>query len=153
MKTFVWTLALAAVVLATPVTAATPTPNASAIKTLNTRMHVMLQDIAHHNEQTEVTLQPDTSGLRTIVRVTVHPSMQGALRADLTKSVNEYIDIHQGDCRTAASANAANSYALNPIRNGVSETELDVPLSTLMGRGNVVTTHYANGGVINCGRL
>lgn len=133
--------------------AQTPVPYTSAVKALNRRMHVMLQDVAHHNEQTEVTLVPSKNGLRTIVRVTVHPYMNSQLRADLTKSVNEYINIHYGDCRTASNANAANGYALNPIRNGTSETELDVPIATLVGHGNVVTTSYPNGSVINCGRL
>jgi len=128
-------------------------PYASSVKALNARMHVMLEDVAHHNERTEVTLTPDKSGLRTIVRVTVHPYMRSELRNDLTKSVNEYIDIHQGDCRTNTSAYGTNAYELNPIKNGVSETNLDVPISTLLGHGNVVTTHYGNGAVINCGRL
>ncbi|MGA3038397.1 MAG: hypothetical protein ABSE64_13045 [Vulcanimicrobiaceae bacterium] len=132
---------------------ATPAPYSSSIKALNARMHVMLHDVAHRNEQTEVTLTPDASGLRTIVRVRVHPYMRAQLRNDLTKSVNEYIDIHQGDCRTNTSRYGTNAYALNPINNGVSETTLDVPISTLTGNGNVVTTHYGNGAVINCGRL
>lgn len=132
---------------------ATPAPYASSVKVLNARMHVMLRGVAHQNEQTEVTLRPDKSGLRTIVRVTVHPYMRAQLRSDLSKSVNEYIDIHQGDCRTNTAAYGTNAYALNPIRNGVSQTELDVPLSTLVGHGNVVTTHYGNGAVIDCGRL
>jgi hypothetical protein len=132
---------------------ATPAPYASSIKALNARMHVMLQDVAHRNEQAEVTVQPDRSGLHTIVRVTVHPSMRAQLRNDLTKGVNEYIDIHQGDCRTNTTAYGTNAYALNPIKNGVSQTELDVPISTFTGHGNVVTTHYGDGTVINCGRL
>lgn len=132
---------------------ATPAPYSSSIKALNARMHVMLQDVAHRNEQTEVTLTPDATGLRTIVRVRVHPYMRSQLRSDLTKSVNEYIDIHQGDCRTNTSMYGTNAYALSPINNGVSQTELDVPISTLTGNGNVVTTHYGNGAVINCGRL
>jgi len=132
---------------------ATPAPYASSVNALNARMHVMLRDVAHHNEETEVTLRPDASGLRTIVRVTVHPYMRSQLRNDLTKSVNEYIDIHQGDCRTNTSMYGTDSYSLNPIKNGVSETNLDVPISTLLGHGNVVTTHYGNGAVINCGRL
>jgi hypothetical protein len=132
---------------------ATPAPYSSSVNALNARMHVMLQDVAHRNEQTEVTLQPDKSGLRTIVRVTVHPYMRAQLRNDLTKSVNEYIDIHYGDCRTNTSTYGTNAYTLNPIKNGVSETTLDVPMSTLAGQGNVVTTHYGNGAVINCGRL
>jgi hypothetical protein len=132
---------------------ATPAPYSSSIKALNARMHVMLQDVAHHNEQTEVTLTPDATGLRTIVRVTVHPYMRSQLRGDLTKSVNEYIDIHQGDCRTNTSMYGTNAYSLSPINNGVSQTTLDVPISTLTGNGNVVTTHYGNGAVINCGHL
>ena len=140
-------------VLALGLIGATPAPYASSVKALNTRMHIMLRDVAHQNEQTEVTLQPDRSGLRTIVRVTVHPYMRSELRSDLTKDVNEYIDIHQGDCRKNTTAYGTNAYTLNPIRNGVSETELDVPISTLMGHGDVVTTHYGNGSVISCGRL
>ena len=132
---------------------ATPAPYASSVNALNARMHVMLRDVAHHNERAEVTLRPGPRGLRTIVRVVVHPYMRAQLRNDLTKSVNEYIDIHQGDCRTNTAMYGTNSYPLNPIRNGVSETNLDVPISTLLGHGNVVTTHYGNGTVINCGRL
>lgn len=140
-------------ILALVLTAATPAPYAASVKALNARMHVMLKDVAHHNEQTEVTLTPEDRGLRTIVRVTVHPYLRARLRNDLTKSVNEYIDIHYGDCRTNTSMYGTNAYSLNPIRNGVSQTELDVPISTLRGHGNVVTTHYGNGDVINCGRL
>jgi hypothetical protein len=142
-----------AVVLILGLLGATPAPYASSVQALNSRMHVMLRDVAHQNEQTEVMLRSDKSGLRTIVRVTVHPYMRAQMRNDLTKSVNEYIDIHQGDCRTNTSTYGTNAYALNPIKNGVSQTELDVPISTLVGHGNVVTTHYGNGSVINCGRL
>ena len=111
----------------------------------------MLKDVAHKNEQTEVTLQPDKSGLRTIVRVRVHPSMGNQLRADLTKNVNEYISIHKGDCRADTRMKGASTYALNPITNGISTTSLDVPLSTLMGHGNIITTRTSDGTIVNCG--
>jgi hypothetical protein len=138
---------------ATSSRAATPAPYASAVNKLNERLHVMLKSIARHDEQTEVSLQPSHGGLRTIVRVRVHPYSNARLRTDLTKDVNEYIDIHQGACRTNTSAYGTNAYMLNPVRNGVSVTTLDVPISTLLGQGNVITTHYGNGTVIDCGRL
>ena len=119
-------------------------------------MNVMLQDVAHHNEQTEVTLEPDPSGLKTIVHVKVHPSFTSGYRADLTKNVNEYIDIHKGDCKTQVSSLApiGTNYSLNPITNGVSTTTLNVPISTLTGHGNVVSTHYgSSGATINCGSI
>lgn len=138
--------------LSTSIAAAAPSaPPASAVQHLEHRMRLLLQDIAHKNEQAEVTLQPDKSGLRTIVRVKVHPSYANQLRGDLTKKVNEYIAIHKGDCRADTRMKGASTYALNPIANGVSTTELDVPLSTLMGHGNVITTRTADGTIINCG--
>ena len=136
--------------------AATPTPNASAINALNHRMDVMLQDIGHHNERAEITMEPDKSGLRTIVNVKVHPSYSSGYRADLTKNVNETIEIHKGDCRTKVSTLApiGPSYQLNPIHGGVSQTTLNVPIATLTGHGNVVSTHYASSGAtVNCGAI
>lgn len=130
-----------------------PTPNGSAIKMLNHRMKTMLADIGHKNERAEVSLEPDASGLRTIVRVRVHPSYAAQLRADLTKKVNEYISIHKGDCRANTAMRGMNPWVLNPINNGVSTTYVSVPISTLMGHGNVVTTNYADGTVVNCGAI
>ena len=156
MKLTAWMLILGAMLPAGAALAATPTPNASAINALNHRMHVMLQDVAHHNEQTEVTMEPDPSGLKTIVHVKVHPSFNNAYRADLTKNVNEYIDIHKGDCKTKVNplAPIGTDYSLNPIHNGVSTTTLNVPISTLAGHGNVVSTHYgSSGATINCGSI
>ncbi|MBV8600146.1 MAG: hypothetical protein JO359_01140 [Candidatus Eremiobacteraeota bacterium] len=132
---------------------ATPSPNPSAINSLNKRMHLMLQDVAHKNEQAEVTLEPDPSGLKTIVRVRVHPSYNAQLRADLTKNVNEYINIHHGECTANTTMVGMNAFALNPIHNGTSTTYLNVPFSTLTGHGNVVQTTYPNGAVVNCGRI
>src|SRR5579885_3180000 len=109
------------------VAAVSPAPYASSVRHLQQRMRVMLKNM-------EVTLEPNSSGLRTIVRVTVRPSMRGSL----TKSVNEYIDIHKGDCRPNTVANRTNVFPLNPIVNGVSETQINVPLSTLAGHGNVI---------------
>src|SRR5579872_6160646 len=111
---------------ATPV----PSPNASAIHSLNKQMRLLLKDVGHKNEQSEVTLEPDASGLKTIVRVRVHPSNAGAYREDLTKQTNEYIQIHKGDCRTNSKAVSAHTYALNPIVNGTSQTTVNVPIST-----------------------
>lgn len=128
---------------------ASPVPYASSVQHLQQRMRVMLKNVAHGNEQTEVTLEPDKSGLRTIVRVIVRPSM----RSSLTKSVNEYIDIHKGDCRANTVANRTNVIPLNPIANGVSQTNVNIPLSTLIGHGNVITTRTANGTVVDCGSL
>jgi hypothetical protein len=151
MKAALWVIV--AMLLATPSMAQTPAPYSSAVNTLNTRMRIMLQDVAHQNEQAEVTLTPDKSGLKTIVRVTVHPYMNAQLRADLTKNVNEFISIHQGDCRAKINPTGANTYALSPINSGVSQTTLNVPLSTLTGHGNVVTTYTGNGTMVNCGSL
>jgi hypothetical protein len=135
--------------LTTAVAVVTPAPYASSVQHLQHRMRIMLKDIAHHNEQTEVTLEPNKSGLRTIVHVIVRPS----LRSSMTKSVNEYIEIHKGDCRPNTVANRTRVIPLNPIVNGVSQTEVNVPLSTLMGHGNVITTRTANGTVVDCGSL
>ena len=117
-----------------------PAPYASSVQHLQHRMRVMLKSL-------EVTLEPNESGLRTIVRVTVRPSMRGAL----TKSVNEYIEIHKGDCRPNTAANRSNVIPLNPIVNGVSQTQIEVPLSTLAGHGNVIATRTADGTVVDCG--
>ena len=149
---------LIAVLASAPALAATPvpTPNASAVKALNHRMNVMLQDVGHHNEQTEVTLAPDPSGLKTIVKVRVHPTSSSGYRADLTKNVNESIEIHKGDCRakTSTLAPIGPNYQLNPINQGVSQTTLNVPISTLAGHGNVVSTHYGQtGATVNCGSI
>ncbi len=135
--------------LTTAVAVVTPAPYASSVQHLQHRMRIMLKDIAHHNEQTEVTLEPNKSGLRTIVHVIVRPSLRGSL----TKSVNEYIEIHKGDCRPNTVANRTHVIPLNPIVNGVSQTEVNVPLSTLLGHGNVITTRTANGTVVDCGSL
>ena len=126
-----------------------PAPYASSVHHLQQRMRVMLKSVAHGNEQTEVTLEPNKSGLRTIVRVIVRPS----LRSSLTKSVNEYIEIHKGDCRPNTVANRTNVIPLNPIVNGVSQTQINLPLSTLAGHGNVITTRTADGAVVDCGAL
>jgi hypothetical protein len=133
--------------------AQSPSPNSSAVNHLEQRMRIMLHDVAHQNEQAEVTLQPDKNGLRTIVKVRVHPSFSSGLRGDLTKKVNEYIAIHKGDCRADTRMKGASTYALNPINNGVSTTYLNVPVSTLLGHGNIITTDTADGTVINCGSL
>ena len=145
--------ALALLCVAGPLIAlgATPSPNPSAIKSLNKRMHMMLQDVGHKNEQAEVTLEPDSSGLKTIVRVKVHPSYNAQYRADLTKQVNEYIEINQGQCTANTTMLHNNAFALNPIRGGVSTTYVDVPFSTLAGHGHAVTTYYPDGSVVNCG--
>lgn len=135
--------------LMTVVAVVSPAPYASSVRHLQQRMRVMLKSVAHGNEQTEVTLEPNKSGLRTIVRVIVRPSM----RSSLTKNINEYIEIHKGDCRPNTVANRSNVIPLNPIVNGVSQTQIDVPLSTLAGHGNVITTRTANGTVVDCGSL
>jgi hypothetical protein len=135
--------------LTTVVAVVTPGPYASSVQHLQQRMRVMLKNVAHGNEQTEVTLERDKSGLRTIVHVIVRPS----LRSSLTKNVNEYIEIHKGDCRPNTVANRTNVIPLNPIANGVSQTNVNVPLSTLIGHGNVITTRTANGTVVDCGSL
>ncbi|MGH7661853.1 MAG: hypothetical protein ACRENA_13180 [Vulcanimicrobiaceae bacterium] len=129
--------------------AQTPAPYASSVHHLQQRMHVMLTNVARHNEQTDVTLEPNKSGLRTIVRVTVGPSF----RRSLTKGVDEYIEIHKGDCRRNTVANRSHMIPLSPIANGVSQTEVNVPLSTLTGHGNVITTRTADGTVVDCGSL
>lgn len=143
---------LALILAATAAASAAPSPQpySSSVQHLQQRMRVMLTDVAHKNEQTEVTFEPDKSGLRTIVRVRVHP-FNTQLRGDLTKNVNEYIDIHKGDCRVNSAATQANVIPLNPIANGVSTTEVNVPLSTLLGHGNVVETRTPGGGIVNCG--
>ena len=109
----------------------------------------MLKDIAHKNRQTEVTLEPDKSGLRTIVRVTVRPNFNSSL----SNNVNQYINIHKGDCHPNTISRRTNVIPLNPIANGVSQTTVNVPLSTLMGHGNVVTTTAPDGTVVSCGSL
>ncbi|MBV8074401.1 MAG: hypothetical protein JO140_03150 [Candidatus Eremiobacteraeota bacterium] len=129
----------------------TPSPNPSAIQALNKRMHLMLQDVAHKNEQAEVTMEPDPSGLKTIVKVRVHPSYNAQLRADLTKNVNEYIAINQGQCTANTTMKGMNAFALNPIHGGMSTTYVDVPFATLAGHGHNVSTYYPNGTVVNCG--
>ena len=139
------------VLLSPSLAIAAQSPNPAAVRHLEQRMRLMLKDVAHQNEQAEVTLQPDKSGLRTIVKVRVHPSIANELRGDLTKKVNEYIAIHKGDCRADTRMKGASTYALNPINNGVSTTYLNVPLSTLLGRGNIITTETKDGTVINCG--
>ena len=150
------TLIFAALVLpagaalaATPV----PSPNASTIKSLNHQMHMMLQDVGHKNEQAEVSLEPDPSGLKTIVKVHVHPSNAGQYRSDLTKKVNEYIQIHKGECKTNKSMVGVQAIPLNPINNGVSQTTVNFPISTLTGHGNAVYTGYPGGTVVNCGTI
>jgi len=130
--------------------APSPAPYASSVQHLQQRLRIMLKDVAHKNQETEVTFEPDKSGLRTIVQVRVHP-FNAQMGSTLTKSVNEYIDIHKGDCRVNASATQANAIPLNPIANGVSTTELNVPLSTLTGHGNVIETRNGSGSVVNCG--
>ena len=144
-------LALAFLGVATiQVTAASsPAPYGKSVQHLQQRMRIMLKDVAHHNQQAEVTLEPDKSGLRTIVRVTARPNF----RSGLSNSINQYINIHKGDCRPNTVSQRTNVIPLNPIANGVSETTVNVPLSTLMGHGNVVTTTNANGTVVSCGSL
>lgn len=128
--------------LTTAVAVVTPGPYASSVHHLQQRMRIMLKNLA-------VTLEPNKSGLRTIVRVTVRPSLRGSL----TQNVNQYIEIHKGDCRRNTVVNRANAIPLNPIVNGVSQTDIDVPISTLMGHGNVITTRTASGTVVDCGSL
>jgi hypothetical protein len=145
---------VAALALATiPVLTSAATPSPEQIKHLEQRLKMMLADIAHKNEQAELSLQPDASGLKTIVRIRVHPDVAGELRRDLTKKVNEYIAIHRGDCRANASMQGVSAYQLNPIRNGVSETIVEYPISTLTGHGNIVTTRMPDGTIVNCGAL
>ena len=86
----------------------------------------------------------------------MHPTFNSNYRADLTKNVNEYIEIHKGDCRTKTSTLApiGPNYQLNPVHGGVSDTTLNVPISTLTGHGNVISTHYASqGATVNCGAI
>jgi len=139
----------ATIALSTGIAAATstPAPYASSVNALQHRMQIMLKDVAHKNEQTVVTLQPDQSGLHTIVRITVRS------QSELSKNINEYIDIHKGDCRPNTVANRTNVIPLNPIANGVSTTIVSAPLSTLVGHGNVITTRTPGGTVVDCGSL
>lgn len=139
--------------VAIPAVAGAATPSPAQVRHLEQRLKMMLADIAHKNEQAEISLQPDAKGLRTIVRVRVHPSMAGQLRRDLTKKVNEYIAIHHGDCRANTTMRGTSMVRLNPIQNGVSETTVEYPISTLMGHGNVVTTRLPDGTIVNCGSI
>jgi hypothetical protein len=145
-------LILAVALTTAAASAATPGPYASSVGKLQARMQVMLRDIAHGNQQAQVTLQPDQTGLRTIVRITVNPAWRAQLQGSLTQNVNDYIAIHKGDCRPNTPANLGNAIPLNPLVNGVSQTNVNVPLSTLTGHGNVITT-TSNGTVVNCGSL
>jgi hypothetical protein len=136
-----------------PALADAATPSPAQVKHLEARLKMMLADIAHKNEQAELSLQPDASGLRTIVRIRVHPSVNGELRHDLTKRVNEYIAIHRGDCRVNTTMRGVSAFPLNPIQNGVSQTIVEYPISTLLRHGNIVTTRMPDGTVVNCGRI
>lgn len=138
---------------AIPTLAAAATPSPTQVKHLEQRLKMMLADIAHKNERAELSLQPDASGLRTIVRIRVHPSVNGELRSDLTKRVNEYIAIHRGDCRVNTTMRGVSAFPLNPIQNGVSQTIVEFPISSLRSHGNIVTTRMADGTVVNCGRI
>jgi hypothetical protein len=129
------------------------TPSPAQIKHLEKRLKMMLTDVAHKNEEAELTMTPDASGLKTIVRIKVHPSVDGQLRADLTKRVNEDIAIHRGDCRVNSSMRGTSLFPLNPILNGSSETVVEYPISTLTGHGDIVTTSTSDGSVISCGKL
>ena len=131
--------------------AATPSP--AQIKHLEQKLKMMLTDVAHKNEEAELTMTPDASGLKTIVRIKVHPSVDGQLRADITKNVNEYIAIHRGDCRVNSTMRGTSLYPLNPIMNGSSQTVVEYPISTLTGHGDIVTTRTSNGTIVNCGKL
>jgi hypothetical protein len=149
----VFRIVAAVVIAALPAPAGAATPSPAQVKHLEQRLRMMLADIAHKNEQAELSLQPDAKGLRTIVRIRVHPSAAGQLRRDLTKKVNEYIAIHRGDCRANTTMRGASTFRLNPIQNGVSETVVEYPISTLMGHGNVVTTRLPDGTIVNCGTI
>jgi hypothetical protein len=146
-------IAAAVALAALPALAGAATPSPAQVKHLEQRLRMMLADIAHKNEQAELSLQPDASGLKTIVRIRVHPDVAGELRRDLTKKVNEYIAIHRGDCRANTTMRGASTYKLNPIQSGVSETIVEYPISTLMGRGNIVTTRLPDGTIVNCGAI
>jgi hypothetical protein len=136
-----------------PTAAAAATPSPAQIKHLEQRLKMMLADVAHRNEQAELTMQADASGLKTIVRIHVHPSVDGQLRSDITKRVNEYIAIHRGDCRVNSAMRGTSLFPLNPIINGSSETVVEYPISTLTGHGDVVTTRTSNGTIVNCGQI
>lgn len=142
-------VALAVMIAGAPTT--TPTPQASPLQAMEQRLKLLLRDVGRANEQSEVTLTPDQTGLKTIVTITVHPNVSQQLRGDLTKNVNEFIEIHQGDCRTNTASAFTNSRTLNPIRSGTSTTYVDVPFSTLTGHGNVITTRSPDGTILNCG--
>jgi hypothetical protein len=146
-------LAVLAIAALPSLASAAPTPSPAQIKHLEQRLRTMLNDIARKNEQAELSLQPDASGLKTIVRIRVHPDVAGQLRRDLTKKVNEYIAIHRGDCHVNSTLSAASTVKLNPIQNGVSQTVVEYPISTLMGHGNIVTTRMPDGTIVNCGAI
>ena len=146
-------VAVCLLLTALPTVAVAATPSPAQIKHLEQRLKMMLADVAHKNEQAELTMQPDASGLKTIVRIRVHPSVDGELRSDITKRVNEYIAIHRGDCRVSSTMRGTSLYPLNPIINGSSETIVEYPISTLTGHGDIVTTRTSNGTVVNCGQI
>jgi hypothetical protein len=139
--------------VAIPTLAAAATPSPAQIKHLEQRLKMMLVDVAHKNEQAELTMQPDASGLKTIVRIRVHPSEGSQLRSGIAKQVNEYIAIHRGDCRVNSTMRGTSLFPLNPIINGSSETIVEYPISTLTGHGHIVTTRMANGTIVNCGQI
>jgi hypothetical protein len=149
------TLRIAACLLliALPRVAVAATPSPAQIKHLEQKLKMMLTDVAHKNEEAELTMTPDASGLKTIIRIRVHPSVNGQLRSDITKNVNEYIAIHRGDCRVNSTMRGTSLYPLNPIMNGSSQTVVSYPISTLTGHGDIVTTRTSNGTIVNCGAL
>ena len=134
---------------------AAPTPVPPAVLGhVQHRLSLILQDAAHRNRVAAATLEPDSSGLRTIVRVTVRGNYAAQLRADMAKNVRQYVAIHRGDCKTNRTMTGRTaSFALQPFANGVSTTYVNVPLSTLSGHGNVITTQTSDGTVVNCAAI
>ncbi len=136
-----------------PTLAVAATPSPAQVKHLEQKLKMMLKDVAHKNEEAELTMTPDASGLKTIVRIRVHPSVNGQPEADMTKHVNEGAAIHRGDCHVKSTMVGTSLFALNPIINGASETVVDYPISTFMGHGDIVTTSTTDGTVIECGKV
>jgi hypothetical protein len=148
------TLRVAVCLLAAiPSLAVAATPSPTQVKHLEQKLKMTLTDVAHENERAELTMQSDPTGLKTIVRIRVHPSVNGVPQADITKRVNEGTAIHRGDCRVKSTMVGTSLFALNPIVNGASETVVDYPISTFMGHGDIVTTSTTDGTVISCGKI
>jgi hypothetical protein len=146
-------VALCLLLAALPNMASAATPSPAQVKHLEQKLKMMLKDVAHKNEEAELTMTPDESGLKTIVRIRVRPDVNGQLRADMTKRVNEDIAIHRGDCRVNSSMRGTSLFPLNPIINGSSETVVEYPISTLTGHGDIITTATSDGTVVTCGKL